>query len=122
MNIESLTEKHKHLFKHCFDFSVDDGWLPLINDMFNMLTSKHYHYPIDILQIKQKFGRLTVYFAPFDQEIYNDIEVYCNKSMEICEICGDIGELCRSESGWIRTLCSKHLICNNETYKYFLKT
>jgi len=97
-----------------FGFSCDDGWFDLLHDLCNGLSS---YTDIEIIQVKEKFGMLRVYYSftnleSFTEEIKESMRKFVseieNKSAHVCEVCGKKGKL-RNELPWIKTLCIKHL-------------
>jgi hypothetical protein len=64
-----------------------------------------YVYP-HLVQVKEKFGALRFYINTGSDEIFKKIHSYENQSYEICETCGEKGEL--RLVGWYKTLCNKH--------------
>lgn len=85
-----------------------DGWKDLIIDLFSEIapqisTKKE---SIKILQIKEKYGQLRVYFSSdkYNENINNIIYKYENLSKKICELCGDKSTIVTS--GWIKNLCN----------------
>jgi hypothetical protein len=97
--------------------AVDQGWFPLIIEIDKTISADFPDY--QICQIKEKFGGLRYYWEiPLDQredldyDKYQKIQDYVNqaeeKSLSICEKCGQPGQLDRS-SGWLATRCEKHI-------------
>jgi len=63
-------------------------------------------------QIKEKFGGLRFYINSGSKEIHEIISRYEELSYEICEVCGETGEI-RKDCGWhgsrwYKTMCDKH--------------
>ena len=59
-----------------------------------------------LVQIKEKFARLTFYFVRNKNEkIDNAISEIAKISLETCEWCGKKGKL--SDLGWMKTLCDE---------------
>lgn len=105
-------------------FECDDGWFHLLNNMFKCIDNhiqsiisynkrasdenkKHVPY-VKIVQIKEKFGTLRVYFDTDDTTDYlhGIIRTTEQQSTTTCEVCGNLGQL--RSGGWIRTLCDTH--------------
>ena len=59
------------------------------------------------MQIKEKFGSLRFYTGGLIKGGNEIISKYEYKSLETCEVCGDVGDLC-IRGNWYRTLCDKH--------------
>lgn len=113
--------------------SVDDGWLPLVDDYLNFIRiiKQNTNIIIDDIYIKQKFAVIRIYeqILP-DLRLHNSYQqvnknlveddmkklffILNEKKREIekkssitCEVCGDVGSLVNKNS-FLRTLCSKH--------------
>ncbi len=89
---------------------VGPGWQPILDELQAHLDAQSPGY--EVLQVKEKLGRLRVYAAPapgaspaqrdaLDAAV-SDAEA---RSAAVCEQCGQPGVMRRSPSGWIRTLC-----------------
>lgn len=91
--------------KHCGVFDVDSGWYPLIKDLIEDLIKLGWDK--QVCQVKEKFGGLRFYINAGSDEIFKKIHLAENKSYEICETCGEKGDM-RTDIGWYRTLCNKH--------------
>jgi hypothetical protein len=89
----------------CGFFSVGDGWFPLIKELIEDLIALGWDK--QTCQVKEKFGGLRFYINGGSDEIFNRISKAENDSYEICEICGEKGEL-KTDIGWYTTLCDKH--------------
>ena len=90
-----------------FGFEVDDGWLPLLKELFDkmqVLVDKYRYYDMSVLQVKEKFSTLRVYIVPAYPEIEQLIDEYEDKSAKTCELCGKEGEM-REHHRWLKTLC-----------------
>lgn len=92
-------------------FECDDGWGPLIAELETQLKALSPDYTIS--QVKEKFGGLRYYATPgdVDEETSKQFRALINqaeaKSYEICECCGQPGQLSRrGKHGWYKTLCS----------------
>jgi len=98
----------------CFGFSHGDGWYTLLDELFTdisiLLKSGGQ---IDIIQVKEKFGALRIYFNLIKgteiirESIYELIRKTERKSTYICEVCGKDGK-CVNRNGWISTVCKEH--------------
>jgi hypothetical protein len=85
-------------------FQCGNGWFPLIKDLITDLIELGWDK--QTCQVKEKFGALRFYINTGSDEIFKKIHSYENKSYEICETCGEKGEL--RLVGWYKTLCNKH--------------
>lgn len=80
------------------------GWLLLVKNLIDELIAAGWDK--QICQIKEKFGSLRFYVNSASDECHRIISRYENLSSEICETCGEPGEL--RQGGWMRTLCDNH--------------
>jgi len=92
---------------HCI--AVDEGWIGLVNELFDELVKTGV--PFRIVQIKEKFGGLRFYYEDDRMldpekawEIDRLVNLYEQKSQDICERCGNPGSL-RTINRWLVTLC-----------------
>lgn len=81
-----------------------DGWHPLIRELHKKLIEMGWAG--EVQQIKEKFGGLRFYVTGATEEEYALIHDYEDKSLFVCERCGQPGELRRG--GWCMTLCDEH--------------
>lgn len=93
-----------------FGFECGQGWYSLLEKFFEDVdccvkdnTIKEFVFS----QIKEKFGQLRIYYHGYDEKLDKLILEIEKKSGEICEVCGEKGEL-KSENGWLTTLCNEH--------------
>ena len=89
---------------------VQAGWIPLLITLHNSIAIIEPNYKI--FQIKEKFGGLRYYIDyPSDiskeakEIIFNLIHSAEQQSFTICEICGQQGELSKTNY-WFKTRCS----------------
>jgi hypothetical protein len=92
----------------CFGFEVSEHWIPVIEEMLfilNKYLEDNNIKDFKILQIKEKFGSLSIYHNKYENiEITNIINQAIKKCYNICEECGAPGERKRRD-GWIKVLC-----------------
>ncbi len=62
-----------------------------------------------IVQVKEKFGSLRIYFEPNEQAYEELLDELASESLTICEVCGNPGRL-RTDRYWQRTLCDEHAL------------
>lgn len=83
------------------------GWDPLLHP----IVQKANELDATIVQIKEKFGRLRVYFDPGQadtdalEEMIDQAELESGKT---CELCGKPGKGMISGGSWHKTLCAEH--------------
>lgn len=84
--------------------AVGNGWLGLIKELVEEAIKLGWDR--QVCQIKEKFGGLRFYINGARDEVHKLIRGAENKSYEICEVCGEPGEM--RHGGWTVTLCDKH--------------
>lgn len=89
----------------CNFFAVDKGWYPLIKSLIEDLITMGWDK--QVCQVKEKFGGLRFYINAGSDEIFNRITKAEKDSYDICEMCGEKGEI-RRDLGWHLTLCDNH--------------
>jgi len=98
-----------------FGFECDRGWYTLIDEfcqeLKKLIESKYPEYKtgdpqFEILQVKEKFGRLCIYTNFSNDDIDELVEKYEKLSLATCEVCGSSGKL-RRRAGWYKTVCNK---------------
>jgi hypothetical protein len=78
-----------------------DGWKSLLDDMTDELKKKNHL--VKFSQVKEKWGRLTVYCYSYFEDTDEIICKYEEKSEKICEVCGKRGKL--YDDGWMKVRC-----------------
>jgi len=94
-----------------FGFEVGDGWRPLVIELLDkiqkIVDNNQEYSELRVLQIKSKYASLRVYLNYYFEEIEKLIDEYEEKSIYICEVCGEIGKT-RDINHWYTVLCDKH--------------
>ena len=85
-------------------FAIGPGWYGLVKELIEKAIAAGWDR--QICQVKEKFGGLRFYINSAPDEVRALIKEAENKSYEICEVCGEPGEM--RHGGWIVTLCDKH--------------
>ncbi len=85
-------------------FAVGNGWYGIIKDLIEKSIAAGWDK--QICQVKEKFGGLRFYINSAPDEVHKLIREAENKSLEICEVCGNPGQ--QRNGGWIKTLCEEH--------------
>lgn len=81
-----------------------EGWKSLYEPLIQLCE----HEGLTILQVKEKFGGLRFYVGgDSSDDVERQIAWAEAKSLEICELCGQPGELFSSR-GWMMTRCPEH--------------
>ena len=126
---KKLCEKYPDIFRdrHApitetpmgFGFECGDGWYDLIDALCKKIQhhvdwESKYPKPheenieqVVAIQVKEKFGGLRFYCDGGDDITRGMVSMAEEMSYHICEVCGDSGK--PRSSGWIRTLCDKHI-------------
>jgi hypothetical protein len=102
--------------------SCDAGWYPIICQLDEQLAAIDPTYSVH--QVKEKFGTLRYYYATSDA-VGDDARAQMRElvdaaegSTEItCEKCGEPGELHRSRSSWMKTLCGPCALLMDRGYR-----
>lgn len=104
----NLDQKYPQLFYKPVAIECGDGWLDLIDQTLGQIDSylkksnesatlfpktKKPIEPVKILQIKEKWGVLTIYFTGGDEVVRNLIALSQKISQHTCEITGNKGQL-----------------------------
>jgi len=102
---------------------VDEGWYPLVIDCDAELSHIDANY--QLLQIKEKFGRLRYYFMPSTDttleqrdKMYAVVAKYEAIAARTCEVTGKPGILMKSIGGWVRTLNPEYAASTEHYAKY----
>ena len=86
--------------------TVDDGWYDLVDAMCRELHAKSPK--TRFLQIKEKFGKLRVYFRVSDDNASTIKHTYEEKSATICETCGKPGKIEWRDRQFVKAACRRH--------------
>lgn len=93
-----------------FGFEVGPGWLDLLARTLSALEDELDKVPDEdlehyaIVQVKEKFGGLSIYLTEGTDAMYDIIDRARAESLRTCEVCGEAGE--PQPGGWIKTLCT----------------
>lgn len=99
-------------------FYCGAGWFELLDCLFLVIQRDLEKLPeeqqkkFEIVQIKEKFGRLTIYYNGGTDYIKQTIEQAESMSEQICETCGEYGYL-RDTSHWLKVRCDS---CENKHF------
>lgn len=91
----------------CMAFGIEcrDGWYDLIARTCKKIAESG-DTEVIFSQIKEKFGSLTIYYYNETDATQELIQAAERESYEICEICGEPGEM--RKRGWLRVVCEEH--------------
>ncbi len=115
---ERFVKNFPKLFKDIDQGNIDvpRGWDTVVFQLCEKLSE----YPIQVVQIKQKFATLRVYLSRdtkfnVDEETNAHIHALIRAAEEevdgICEECGDTADIKKTQYGFIQNLCPK---CTHE--------
>lgn len=93
-----------------FGLEVGDGWLPILEELFEKLSEKvltHELHDFRISQVKEKFGGLRVYTRNGNEATASLIREAVEKASHTCDVCAKPGELKQIELLWA-TRCQRH--------------
>jgi len=86
--------------------SVDNGWAPLIEELFSFIET--HKITEKIIQVKEKWGGLRIYTDIINPILDQKILEIEKRSFFICEACGEPGMM--RGGGRYRTLCETHAL------------
>jgi hypothetical protein len=92
---------------------INAGWRSLMERLLARLEAEIQTQPVDqrdryrVLQIKEKFGRLTVHLAGSTPAMHAALQDAEEESIVTCEVCGDAGVL-EERHGWWSPRCKVH--------------
>ena len=113
---QSLVNRLKKNFPEMYHpnkyFGVGDGWYSILWNLSQEvmdLCRERGEVPPKVVQVKEKFGALRIYFEYFVGDMEEIVSKYERESVSICERCGKPGSR-EGSTGWIKTLCTE---CRN---------
>jgi len=93
-------------------FEIEDGWYQIVFDLFTKIQ-KHCestNQKVTILQVKEKFAGLRVYYSheggEKDNVVFDLVMEAQNKSYSTCELTGGVGTQYQRGT-WVKTLCEE---------------
>lgn len=109
MTHDELMQKHHKILGKAGYLGVNDGWLPIIDQLCNTLQnmSDSDGLQIEAVQVKEKFGGLRFYVSQYDPNVEGLISKAEAKASKTCDVCGKDGKS-RNINGWIATRCDEH--------------
>jgi hypothetical protein len=92
-------------------FECGDGWRGVIAELADRLEAYASESKLDglvVVQVKEKFGSLRVYFrGPIPAKVRDWVSTAEHQSARTCELCAAPASLrARPEGGHVRTLCA----------------
>lgn len=115
MNADELLNKYPDILKTYP--AVGEGWYWILDNMLELLQQdiKLNNSPkINITDIKEKFGRLTIYFDNCNNYQMGVISLATKLSFSVCEECGSNKNIGHTQP-WIKTLC-QNCYLNSDRY------
>lgn len=103
---------HQKTFQEGFGFEFQNGWLPMVYELFGLLDDLQCAsgHAITISQIKEKFGSLRIYLNCSD-DISEDVRIltalFSSLSARTCDICGASGKIDLHDGYWCPR-CENH--------------
>ena len=88
-------------------FDIGDGWLLIVDKALSLIKWDIEHNkmpPVQINQIKEKFGGLRIYFDGGDDRTSGIIGMASSMANDTCEKCGSTNEIGLT-TGWVSTIC-----------------
>ena len=95
-----------------WDIACGDGWYGLLDTLcrdIQIYVDLAGVPQVKLVQIKEKFGGLSVGYTAPDTNVDSLIRKATADSKLLCENCGCFGTLKRTRHGWIKSLCIKCL-------------
>ena len=94
---------------------IPQGWVKLARQMLDEITLINPNY--EIIDMKEKWGKLTVYGWYEDEPTYEIIRKYEELSAQTCCKCG--APATKISTGWILPWCDECGIDEEKYYKRF---
>lgn len=123
---DDLLAKYDHLLIkderwaiRMFGLEVPDGWREILETLFKKIDvhcSNSGCKPIEIQQVKEKFGTLRVYYDGGDDRISRFVHNAEHLSAGTCELCGT-RENVGATMGWVTTCCRNCWQSHSRLYK-----
>lgn len=124
-----MEEKYPEMFGGKYGgFAIGEGWWGIVEKLCDRIQSHikwnnqnrerflkdnpHDHPipefipPVEVQQIKEKFGGLRFYYEGGDEYVRGLVSMAEAWADASCEVCGAPGT--RRHGGWVRTLCDTH--------------
>ena len=116
MNIQDLIKKYPEMLgKVYWGIECNNGWYKVLDELLGKIqahTTDNSETPIDVLQIKEKFGGLRFYYSGGDNyiaELVRFAEMECEKTCEICSAPGTM-----RDDGWAKVRCDSCMEKEND--------
>jgi len=106
--IEELSNQKQMVEPIQFGIQCGDGWYWLLNNLMNSIYNYQKYNKkefIKVNQIKEKLGGLNFYCEKSDDIVRGMIWLAEHMSYNICEECGTIENVGRTQMPWISVRC-----------------
>lgn len=97
--------KEKGLILTRNEFNIGNGWLGIIQRLFETLIKLGWDKTI--INVKEKFGGMSIFLDNLPKNATYFIIEAEKETYTVCKVCGEPGEQ-HKIGGWIHTLCDKH--------------
>jgi hypothetical protein len=87
-------------------FNVDNGWLGIIQRLFEELISLGWEKKF--ISVKEKFGGMSIFLENLPENGFKIVLDAEKETFSTCQICGEKGEQ-EKIKGWVYTLCKEHM-------------
>ena len=107
--VNRLIKNFPEMYRPDEYLGVGDGWYSILWNLSQEvmdLCRERGEVPPKVLQVKEKFGALRIYFEYFVGDMGEIVSKYERESLNICERCGKPGST-KGSTGWIKTLCTE---------------
>jgi hypothetical protein len=105
MTKQEVIEKYPNQFCLVKYMAIGRGWVPIVEKILERIQALPNSEEIHIRQIKEKFGKLTIYFNKYPEELLEIMREVLVKADTTCEFCGQEAAQQRV-GGWIKTICN----------------
>ena len=109
-------QKVKERFVEHFSSRIGPGWRELLvqffDEVFDRLASHRIEFSdvsFDDFDVKEKRGSIRVWTNFMDQ-VEDIVDRYEQKSVNVCDVCGQAGRLNSGSNAWFSVRCDKHQI------------
>lgn len=106
---QNIFNSFPELFKKKLPYGIEceDGWYDIIFSLCDVLNN-HLPTPPTIIEIKQKFGSLRVYYSGVNDAADPVIKLAEKLSLKTCEKCGSSGKIIHNN--YLYVACEKHIM------------
>lgn len=106
-NIQELITKYPEMLGTLYcGIECNQGWYKLLDELLGKIqahTTDNSEAPIQVFQIKEKFGGLRFYYSGGDNYIAGLVQLAEHESEKTCEVCSAPGTM--RTDGWMKVRC-----------------